>query len=121
MSQVENLTIQQGSSFKFRAKLMHRVPDGCTNDCSVIDYDLTGKGIRAQIRRTYDACEAVEFVTDILDAEAGRIELSLPASVTEEMKVASYVWDMEVYDLVDEDDVFRPFKGNVTVEPEVTK
>lgn len=121
MTQEENLTINQGASFTFRAHLMHKIPDGCTDDCSIVDYDLTGKGIRAQIRRTYDACDAVEFEVTFLDMEAGRFQLYLPASVTEGMRITNYVWDMEVHDVNDPDYVIRPFSGTVTVTPEVTK
>ena len=121
MSQQENLTINQGADFTFRAKLLHKVPDGCTTNCSTIPMDLDGKGVRAQIRRTFDACEAYEFVCTITDASQGQITLYLPATTTAEMKAVNHVWDVEIYDLTDSDQVFRPFYGSVTVTPEVTK
>ena len=121
MSQQENLTINQGSDYTFRARLLHRVPDGCTTDCSTIPMDLSGKGVRAQIRRTYDACEAYDFQCSITDSDNGQITLFLPATLTATMKAVSHVWDVEIYDLSDTSRVFRPFYGSVTVNPEVTK
>lgn len=121
MSQQENITINQGADFTFRAKLLHKIPDGCTTNCSIVPMDLTGKGVRAQIRRTYDACDAYDFEASVTDAAEGQITLFLPATLTGTMKAVAHVWDVEVYDLDDAERVFRPFYGSVTVTPEVTK
>lgn len=121
MSQQENITINQGSDYTFRAKILHRVPDGCTTDCSILPINLGGKGVRAQIRRTYDSCEAYDFQCSVSNASEGQITLFLPATLTRTMKAVPHVWDVEIYDLLDETYVFRPFYGSVTVTPEVTK
>lgn len=121
MSTKFDLSINQGDDFTFRAALQTKIPDGCSNDCSIVNYDLTNKGVRAQIRQTYNSCEAYEFVVNIISVTDGKFELFLPATVTATMKPVPHVWDVEVYDLTDDERVFKPFYGNVTVAPEVTR
>lgn len=122
MSQKQDITIDQGSDYTFLGVINYTIPDGCVgNACSTIPYDLTNKGVRAQIRKTYDACDATSFTTSITDATNGKFKLYLGATVTELMAVGTYVWDVEIYDLTDSDQVIRPFYGAVTVTAEVTK
>lgn len=121
MSTKYDITIDQGSEFTILIKVQQKIPDGCTTNCSTIDMNLTGKGVRGQLRKTYDSCEAVSFTATITTALEGEFKLYLPASVTEDMTPGTYVWDCEVYDLTNADNVFRPFYGTATVLANVTK
>lgn len=121
MSTKYDITIDQGADFTLLIKVQQKIPDGCTTNCSTIDMNLTGKGVRGQIRKTYDSCEAFAFTATIVTALEGEFKLYLPARTSETMPAGSYVWDCEVYDLTDLDNVLRPFYGVATVLANVTK
>lgn len=122
MSQLSNLTIRHGNSYKLRATLTTTVPDYCTTNCSILAMDLTDKTIKAQIRQSYDSdCAVYEFDIIEVDAENGVVDLFLPASVSAEMKIVPHVWDMTVTDDTNPEDVFTAFYGSVTVTPSVTR
>jgi len=122
MTQIVNLTINQGSSFKFLAHVQETLPDGCVgNACSILDIDLTNKGIRSQMRQTVDSCKAYDFVCNATNAIEGKFESTMTASYTATIPAGNYVYDIEIYDINDPDNVFKPFSGNITVIPEVTR
>ena len=112
----QNITIPQGSRFSMLVDLAKKSPAGI-----VTPWDLTNLAIRAELRTTFDAATAVEFNTEIVDAVQGRVRLTLGATDTEAMKRTTYVYDLEVYDPVDPDYVYRPLSGNAIVTPEVTR
>lgn len=121
MATKHDIIVDQGSEFTLLVKVQQTIPDGCTSGCSTIDMDLTGKSVRGQIRKTYDACTAYSFTATVVTALTGDFKLYLPARTSETMEAGTYVWDCEVYDLTDLDNVIRPSYGTCTVLANVTK
>lgn len=111
-----NLTIYQGSTFRWRATLKSGSP--------AVPVDLTGYTARMQIRTTVDAAAAeVDLTTEnggiTLGDAAGTIDLYLTAAAT-----TLYAWPEGVYDLeliAPNGDVTRRLRGGVVVSPEVTR
>lgn len=124
MTQVYNLTINKGDSYKLRANLRTQIPDFCVdNACSIVALDLTGKTVKAQIKQTADSCASADFVISFPDNDPtlGIVDLFLPASESDTLKVGTpYFWDLRVMDGVN-DDVFTAFKGTVTVTMTITE
>lgn len=124
MTQIYNLTINQGDSYKLRANLTTQIPDFCVgNACSVVAIDFTNKTVKASIKQTADSCASADFVITYPDNDPtlGIVDLFLPASESDTLKVGvSYLWDLRVIDN-NSDDVFTAFKGTVTVSETVTE
>lgn len=110
-----NIEFFQGSYFGMRVNL--QLKDGNT----VTPVDLTSYAVRGQIRRTYQNEAFVNFDIEVLDALNGLVRVSLPATVTADMKAGVFVYDIEVYDPLDTALVYKPLYGNVTVKAEVTR
>lgn len=105
------LKIRQGATFQqtFVFKQMDGVP-----------VDLTGYGIRSQIRKTPSSTTKVIDISASIPAPLeGKIELSLTDTQTTALPAGVYVYDVELY--VIGGNVERVLEGAITVTPEVTR
>lgn len=108
MATVNNLVIDQGTTFSFSFNLTNA--DGSAKD-------LTNYTIAAQIRKSYYTSTKVDFTTDTVDAE-GEITISLTSTQTSNLKAGRYVYDIEIDDTTE---TIRVLEGIITVTPEVTR
>jgi hypothetical protein len=108
MATVNNLVIDQGTTFSFTFNLTN--VDGSAKD-------LTNYTIAAQIRKSYYTSTKVDFYTDTVDSE-GEITISLTSTQTSNLKAGRYVYDIEIDDTTE---TIRVLEGIITVTPEVTR
>lgn len=107
----KNLVINQGATFSHDFIALN------TNG-EVID--LTQYGIESQIRVEFDSTSATaNFTASVVDASAGKINLSLTSSQTEVLEDGKYVYDVKAYDA--DGNVSRLLQGIITVYPEATR
>ena len=107
-----------------------RFPQGATWDLSLTyldsngdPIDLTGYAARMQMRQSYEAEPAVlSLLTGgagiTLGGTAGTIDITVSASVTNDIPALQYVYDLEVEA---SGVVTRVVQGLITVSPEVTR
>jgi hypothetical protein len=86
--------------------------------------DLTGYTARAQFRRAVGSSDVLVSLTTedggiILGDEAGTIQLHMTATATAALTWRSAVYDLEL--IAPSGDVRRFMKGDVEVDPEVTR
>lgn len=112
----QDITILQGSRFSMLCNIARKSPAGL-----ISPWDLTNLAVRAEIRRTFDAVQVESFTIIVTDAENGQVRISLGATQTELLKPGSYRYDVEVYDPLDPDYVYRVLEGQATVTAEVTR
>lgn len=111
-----NLTIYQGATLRDTVTWKAGDP--------AVAVDLTGCTARAQFRRSVGSTEVLATLDTesggiILGGAAGTIQLHMSATDT-----AALAWRQAVYDLeivLADGDVRRFMKGDVTVDPEVTR
>lgn len=108
MATVQNLVIDQGTTFSFSFTLSNA--DGT-------DKDLTSYAVSAQIRKSYYTNTKVDFTTETIPLE-GEITLRLTDSQTSELKAGRYVYDVEIES---SSETLRVLEGIITVTPEVTR
>ena len=108
-----NLIIDQGSKFETITTIQN--DDGTP-------YDLTGKTPYAQMRKSYYTSTAINITATVEgDPLNGQIKLTLIPSLTNSIKAGRYVYDVEVHDDVDTENVKRIMQGIITISPNVTK
>lgn len=83
--------------------------------------DLTGYGVRGQIRTTPASGDAVDFTASLINAAGGEISLSLTPGETAGLTPGINAYDVELYNLTDADDVIKILKGRIRVRAEVTR
>lgn len=110
MAIISNLTIDQGSTFSV--------------DIDVTDADgdalnLTNYTVKGQMRKTYTSSTATTFVSEITNATAGVVTISLTATTTNGLKAGRYVYDVEITS--PNSVVTRIVEGQVEVTPGVTQ
>lgn len=116
-----DFAVDQGSKHTFNIQYTNseRVPKS-----------LAGFAIRSQVRMNINDCDAIgELVCEITDSSQGMIKVTLPSSLfiglkfkassAESFQLVHY--DIELYSLIDPDDIFRLLQGTIKVSPEVTK
>lgn len=105
-------TIIQGSTYSrnFRLEIEDNGP-----------INLTGFGLRGQIRPTATSDNATDFDINILDAVQGQINIFLSPADTAELTPGINVYDIELYNLTDATDVKKIMKGRMRVRAEVTR
>lgn len=104
-----NLLIDQGTDFS------------ATIDVTDFDgnpFNLTNYTSAAQIRKSYAATTAYNFVTSDNNA-LGQITLTLSNTITNQMEPGRYVYDVEITS--DAGQVSRVVEGIVTVTPGITR
>lgn len=107
--------IEQGATF-------NEVLTLTDNDGAAID--LTGVTAKMQVRQSYSSPVLVELSTTngriVIDAETGQITLTIPASVTTELKAReSVIYDLELTWASGRID--RLFEGTCPITAEVTR
>jgi len=114
-----NLTIEKGSkyfkTFVWRNKSKQPI-------------SLTGLSARMQIRETLESTAfEVELTTTngriVLEdnSEVGRIDLILGATITDAIGIQLGVFDLELYDESDTDEVVRLMEGVISITDGVTR
>lgn len=111
------LQIEQGSTFIREIKYL--AADGIT----IIP--LTGYSARTQIRLTFEDIATIISLTSslggglVIDEAAGKITMTISATVTAALSFVSGVWDLEIVSPLGV--VTRILQGNVYLSKEVTK
>lgn len=110
-----DITIEQGTTF--RLSLIWKDSEGDP-------VNLTGYTARMQMRRRHSATEKILDLTTqngaiALGGAAGTIEVTVPATATDDISVRSGVYDLELVSASGV--VTRLIEGGVTVTPEVTR
>jgi len=114
-----NLTIEKGSRY-FKTFIWR--------DSSKAAISLAGLSARMHIRETIDSTNfEIELTTTngriVLEdnSETGRIDLILGATLTDALTINSGVFDLELYNQSDPDDVNRLMEGVVSIVGGVTR
>jgi len=108
MATVQNITIDQGTTFSLTLTLTN--DDGTAKDLS--DYTVS-----SQLRKSYYTSTYTAFTTATVDS-TGELTISLTAAQTSNIKAGRYVYDIEISSSAE---TLRVLEGIVTVTPEVTK
>lgn len=109
MAQVQNLYIDQGTTF-----LLSIIVSDQNGDPK----DLTDYTAAAQMRKSYYTNTAIDFTADVSMPEEGEVTISLTAEETTAIKAGRYVYDIEISS---ELETVRVLEGIVVINPEVTK
>ena len=113
-----DIVIQQGA--KYYKRLRWKGSDG-------VGIPLTGFSARMQIRKTVDSADTLVSLTspdDIILEESsvkGRIEITIGATVTESLPTTMAVYDLEIVEDANPDNVTRLVEGKVTISKQVTR
>ena len=110
MATVQNITIDQGTTFSLTINL--------TNDDNSAK-NLANYTIASQMRKSYEATTKTDFTTAKVDA-TGEVTISLTAAQTTAVKAGRFVYDVEITG-TDPVATLRVLEGLVTVTPQVTK
>lgn len=81
--------------------------------------NLTNYTARSQLRKSYYATTATDFVVNITDSANGIISMGISAANTANIRPGRYVYDVEIEN--PQGIVTRIFEGIVTVLPNVTR
>lgn len=106
--------IEAGAYFKRRLKIRKKATGGTFN--------LTGYAVRCYFRKVkfeYGENQSATATCTIVDAAAGRVDITLGALTTRGMFDSGF-FDVEVYSLTDPEEVYRVHQGAWTVDLEVT-
>jgi hypothetical protein len=108
-----NMVCPQGATFV--KQLTYSIDD--------VPVNLTGYTARMQVRETHSSTTiVVELTTEntliTLGGSLGTINLTIPATTTEDILAKDYVYDLE---LVSGGNVYRIIEGKFIVTPEVTR
>jgi hypothetical protein len=110
MATVQNITIDQGTTFSLTINL--------TNDDNSAK-NLANYTIASQMRKSYEGTTKTDFTTAKVDA-TGEVTISLTAAQTTAVKAGRFVYDVEITG-TDPVETLRVLEGLVTVTPQVTK
>ena len=104
-----NINIDQGSDFSLQLTVQE---DGSAKD-------LTGFSARAQMRPTVDSSTlTATFTCTITNASSGILTMALANTVTDDIDVGQYAYDLELYTGSTSQ---RLIQGTATVVGEVTR
>ena len=109
MAQVQNLYIDQGTTFSLSIIVSDQNGD---------PKDLTDYTAAAQMRRSYYTNTAIDFTADVTLPDDGEVTISLTAEETTAIKAGRYVYDIEISS---ESETIRVLEGIIVINPEVTK
>jgi len=104
-----NLTLDQGTDFSAVIDL---------TDTDGNPYNLLGFTVASQMRKNYASRTAFEFTTQSSGA-TGRISLSMPNTVTQDIDPGRYLYDVEITS--SGGTITRVVEGVVTVNPGITR
>lgn len=109
MAQVQNLYIDQGTTFSLSIIVSDQNGD---------PKDLTDYTAAAQMRRSYYTNTAIDFTADVTLPDDGEVTISLTAEETTAIKAGRYVYDIEISS---DSETIRVLEGIIVINPEVTK
>lgn len=109
MAQVQNIYIDQGTTFTFTISVSDQNGDL---------KDLTEFTTAAQMRKSYYTNTAIDFTADVSSPLDGEVTISLTAEETSAIKAGRYVYDIEI---TSAEETLRVLEGIVVVNPEVTR
>jgi hypothetical protein len=105
-----DLYLDQGSSFNSQTTLTDLYGNG---------YNLTNYTVAAQAKKSYYSSNVfINFVTSILNANAGIIQLTLDSAHTSLVPAGKLVYDITIKD--SSNNVTRVVEGQIFVSPGVT-
>jgi hypothetical protein len=111
MAQVQNIYIDQGTTFSFTIEVSDEFGD---------PKDLTDYVAASQLRKSYYTNTATDFTTEVSLPTEGQVTISLTAEETSALKAGRYVYDIEISS-EEYEETIRVLEGIVVVNPEVTK
>lgn len=109
MAQVQNIYIDQGTTFSFTIAVSDQFGDA---------KDLTDYTAASQMRKSFYTNTAIDFTTEVSSPLDGEVTISLTAEETSAIKAGRYVYDIEINST---EETVRVLEGIVVVNPEVTK
>lgn len=109
MAQVQNIYIDQGTTFSFTIAVSDQYGDV---------KDLSDYTAASQMRKSFYTNTAIDFTADISSPLDGEVTISLTAEETSAIKAGRYVYDIEI---ASSEETVRVLEGIVVVNPEVTK
>lgn len=120
-----DIFIEQGATF--RLTMVYGFDSGTVDvngDPITTPYDITGCDIRMQIRQRRGATPLITATTgngavSIVDGPAGKLQVTLTATQTNQLAVSRALYDLEVE--FPSGDVTRVIQGKVTVSPNITQ
>jgi hypothetical protein len=108
----KQITIEQGTTFKFGVQFLNRY----TN----FPIDISGRTIKSQLKKTHTARTSIDIAVQILDAPTGKVILSLLPQDTSALKPGRYVYDVLSISESDATDVEKLLEGSAIVTPTAT-
>ena len=109
MAQVQNIYIDQGTTFSFTIAVADQFGD---------PKDLTDYIAASQMRKSFYTNTSIDFTAEISSPLDGEVTISLTAEETSNIKAGRYVYDIEI---TNDEETLRILEGIVVVNPEVTK
>lgn len=109
MAQVQNIYIDQGTTFSFTIAVSDQYGDL---------KDLSDYTAASQMRKSFYTNTAIDFTTEVSSPLDGEVTISLTAEETSAIKAGRYVYDIEINST---EETVRVLEGIVVVNPEVTK
>lgn len=108
MAEKNDIVVEQGTTFSTAINL---------TDAANNPIPLTGYTGAAQMKKWYTSLNEITF-TVVVNATAGSVTLSLPASVTSTIVHGRYVYDVDIIDA--SNNITRVVEGIAIVTPGVT-
>ena len=107
------LDIDQGSDFSTVITLEN--DDGTP-------MNLSTANVYSQFRKSYGSTTAYSFICEVIDAQQGKLRLSIPGITSTNIRHGRYLYDVElVYVGPTETRRTRVIEGILTINPEITK
>lgn len=80
--------------------------------------NLSTYSANAKFKKSYGSAQTHYFTTQVVDASAGQMKLSLPAETSNSVEYGRYVYDM-IIDSTTLDKTRRVLEGILTIRPKV--
>jgi hypothetical protein len=113
MATVINFLVDQGTTFEGIATIQNE--DGTI-------FDLLDYVPYAQMRRSYYSNSAVNIGVSVEGSPSeGNLKLLFLPADTDDLRPGRYVYDVEVHNPNDENDIKRVLQGVITLDPQATR
>lgn len=111
MASITNLYVDQGSDYTSVMTLTsaNRMP-----------LDLSNYTVKSQMRKSYFSSLAHNFTCEIIDATAGKIQLSLTSATSSLISGGRWLYDIEITHN-ETNSIKRVVEGVVIVSPQITQ
>ena len=111
MATITNLYVDQGSEYKSIMTL---------TAANGTPLNLTGYTVASQMRKSYFSSFAHNFTCTVIDAAAGKIQLSLSTESSSAIKGGRWLYDVEITNTTTSEKK-RVVEGVVIVSPQITQ